>query len=269
MQENIKPLVSHLVNQFGTVLDTITYISTYKQLRLKYDQNIEVVDSNDSNENSIRYAFFFLFIFLILIDLFSESTDNKKNNTDGWSLSTMDNEEEDYFNGSDEEDMITQIPTQPTIPLVSYGQDEDEDEDDEDEDTHLVENKKAVSNESSTTATIEEDENIIISAKRKIEDLNTENEGPSPPPIFKARRKLEDEEEEDVLASRIASHSNGSDTDMTPTPDEPSFKSRKKTADEDEEDNLLAKRTARPTIPVPKKMVIKTSGTKNKKMETL
>lgn len=45
--------MSHLINQFGTVLDTITYISTCKQLRLKYEQNNEILESNQNNNSTV------------------------------------------------------------------------------------------------------------------------------------------------------------------------------------------------------------------------
>lgn len=56
LQENIKPLVNHLINQFGTVLDTITYISVSKQLRVIYDQNNEADTPNNTkeDENALR-----------------------------------------------------------------------------------------------------------------------------------------------------------------------------------------------------------------------
>jgi hypothetical protein len=43
------------MNQFGTVLDTITYISTCKQLRNKYDQYIETPEptKNNTEETSL------------------------------------------------------------------------------------------------------------------------------------------------------------------------------------------------------------------------
>lgn len=51
-RENIKILVSHLITQFGTVLDTITYIPTTRSLRLKYDQNCEYADSINKKSSS-------------------------------------------------------------------------------------------------------------------------------------------------------------------------------------------------------------------------
>ena len=36
--ENIKALVSHLVEKFGAVLAEVDYVDTFQALRLKYDQ---------------------------------------------------------------------------------------------------------------------------------------------------------------------------------------------------------------------------------------
>lgn len=46
-KENIKMLVNHLITQFGTVLDTITYITTCQQLREKHKENINTAASSD------------------------------------------------------------------------------------------------------------------------------------------------------------------------------------------------------------------------------
>ncbi|KAI9345765.1 component of IIS longevity pathway SMK-1-domain-containing protein [Pilaira anomala] len=94
-RENIKVLINHLITKFGTVLDTITYISTCKQLRLKYEQNHEPFESKKT------------------------INEDKEANTMGRTELEMD-EEEKYFNGSDEEDTPAEIP-KTGLPLVSYG----------------------------------------------------------------------------------------------------------------------------------------------------
>lgn len=38
-KENIKPLVSHLVEQYGPRLASCTYVDTFRNLKLKYEQN--------------------------------------------------------------------------------------------------------------------------------------------------------------------------------------------------------------------------------------
>ena len=38
-QEDIKSLCTHVVEHFGPTLDKITYVQTFKALRLRYDQH--------------------------------------------------------------------------------------------------------------------------------------------------------------------------------------------------------------------------------------
>ncbi|KAI9474257.1 MAG: component of IIS longevity pathway SMK-1-domain-containing protein [Benjaminiella poitrasii] len=82
-KENIKALVDHLIIKFGTVLDTVTYVSAFKDLRLRYEQNIEIQETSS-------------------VDLLESNLDRNVNH-DGWYSSTVDDGEEDYFNTSDEE----------------------------------------------------------------------------------------------------------------------------------------------------------------------
>ncbi|KAI8094717.1 component of IIS longevity pathway SMK-1-domain-containing protein [Thamnidium elegans] len=171
-KENIKILIDHLVTQFGTVLDTITYIPTCKLLRLKYEQNHEPLQPKESTEE--------------------QDKPEKKN--DAWSSSNM--EEEEYFNGSDEEE--AQIP-KATSPLVSYGDDEDTEEDEDAEEDEIKQQEEIKSDVS------EDMEETPESHKRKRDqDSNEtlENNGGSSPPPFKTRKHSsdEEEEEEDLLA---------------------------------------------------------------------
>lgn len=254
-RENIKFLINHLINQFGTVLDTITYISTCKQLRLKFEQNNEVPESSQDNveESSSGDSF------------------DKKANTDGWSLSTIDNEEEEYFNGSDEEDNVPPQVVKPTIPLVGYGDDDDDDEEDEEEEG--VEKTTQLPSESpSADIPMHEDSDASSdtsrkSTKRTTDDAEIETENSFSPPPFKARKTEEDDDDDDVLAKRAAHQSTAASTGNEESVNEPTFKSRKlKEADEDDDD-AFAKRSSRPIPPSsPKKMVIKTSA--NKKLGT-
>ena len=39
LQEDIKSLCTHVVEHFGPTLDKITYVQTFKALRLRYDQH--------------------------------------------------------------------------------------------------------------------------------------------------------------------------------------------------------------------------------------
>ncbi|KAI7896594.1 component of IIS longevity pathway SMK-1-domain-containing protein [Mucor mucedo] len=119
-KENIKPLIDHLINQFGSVLDTITYISTCQQLRDKYEENMKATEKTGNNDNV------------------GDKSDAKTN---------TDDEEEEYFNGSDEEEVVTRAP------LVSYDEDDtDDDEDEEAEEDHSQEDDAEENKTTSSTA---------------------------------------------------------------------------------------------------------------------
>lgn len=38
-KENVKPLISHLIEQFGGRLASCNYVDTFRNLKLKYEQN--------------------------------------------------------------------------------------------------------------------------------------------------------------------------------------------------------------------------------------
>ncbi|KAI8643853.1 component of IIS longevity pathway SMK-1-domain-containing protein [Parasitella parasitica] len=162
-KENIKILVSHLITQFGTVLDTITYISTCEQLREKHKQNMESAESNDEKTDEAS----------------SSDKPEKKDNHDGWDSSTVDFNEEEYFNGSDEEDVPSSIPL------------------------NMAKSEEASSMETKTTKEQETTTNQTLKRKdRHEEPEDTAEANLSPPPPFKSRKKSIEDDEEDVLAKR-------------------------------------------------------------------
>ncbi|CEP14003.1 hypothetical protein [Parasitella parasitica] len=169
-KENIQVLVSHIITQFGTVLDTITYISTCEQLREKHKQNTESASSNDEK----------------LDESSSSDKSEKKDNHDGWDSSTVDFNEEEYFNGSDEEDAPSSIPL--TLPS-----DKDKSE-------------KSLSMENKATEDEEMTTNQSLKRKDRHEESEDKTEASLSPPPFKSRKQsIEDDEEEDVLAKRSTS----------------------------------------------------------------
>ncbi|EPB86441.1 hypothetical protein HMPREF1544_06803 [Mucor circinelloides 1006PhL] len=201
-KENIKMLVNHLITQFGTVLDTITYITTCQQLREKHKENMKEAASGDDKMDQ---------------EAVSNDKTEKKDNHDGWSSSTVDYDEEEYFNGSDEEETLpaAQIPPKSDTakvktPLVNYADDEDEDEDLSVKDTLTEEKGK----DKADTMAIEDPSNTSLKRKHRSEDQESEQDeqdvtndkdGSLSPPPFKSRRKsIDDDDEEDVLAKRSA-----------------------------------------------------------------
>ncbi|GAN11169.1 suppressor of Mek1 [Mucor ambiguus] len=228
-KENIKMLVNHLITQFGTVLDTITYITTCQQLREKYKENMSTASSSDDKMDE---------------EAVSSDKTEKKDNHDGWSSSTVDYDEEEYFNGSDEEETspATQIPPKSDTakvktPLVNYEDDEDEDEDLSVKDKSTEEKEK----EKSEPMAIEEPSNTSLKRKHLDED-----------------QESEDDQEQDTTEADATREKEGS---LSPPP----FKSRRRSIDDDEEEDVLAKRSvSSPSSsprqsPLTKKIVIKTS----------
>ncbi|KAI8994782.1 component of IIS longevity pathway SMK-1-domain-containing protein [Pilobolus umbonatus] len=173
MREKIQPLMSHLISQFGYVLDTITYISTCVELRKVYEQ----MKAEASEKKPIEDT-----------ETSSNETSEKMDKLDGWTTTTIDDEEEEYFNGSDEED-TPKIPTLPN-PLVNYEDDEEEEEDDKEKSNRTKEDE---------TMTDVNDLNINRS-KRTLDQIEDDTiDSPSSPPLpFFARKEAE--EEEDALA---------------------------------------------------------------------
>jgi len=47
LQEDIKSLCSHVVENFGKVLDDIEYVQTFKALKLRYDQHQDKLKDRD------------------------------------------------------------------------------------------------------------------------------------------------------------------------------------------------------------------------------
>ncbi|KAL9555421.1 hypothetical protein MBANPS3_002361 [Mucor bainieri] len=206
-KENIKMLVNHLITQFGTVLDTITYITTCQQLREKHKENISAAASSDDKMDE---------------EAVSSDKTEKKDNHDGWSSSTVDYDEEEYFNGSDEEETspATQIPPKSDtvkvkMPLVNY-----EDDEDDDEDLSVKDKSTDTKKEKSEPMALEESSNTSLKRKHPDEDQESEDYEPdtaeadattkekdgslSPPPFKSRRRSIDDDDEEDVLAKRSA-----------------------------------------------------------------
>lgn len=101
-QENIKPLIAYFVENFYKQFEGVDYVNTFKNLKIKYDQN-EHVETPAPDAGSNRSA-------------------RRKVNDD-------DEEEEAYFDredDDDEEDNKSEAKESKTPPLVSYPDDETE-----------------------------------------------------------------------------------------------------------------------------------------------
>jgi len=92
-QENIKTLIKYVVDRFDSVFKSIDYVSTFRMLHLKYEQNLELEQTNGvlSRSNSVTAL------------------------TTSGSHSDMDEDDESYFNESDDDDNNNNTTT--TIPV--------------------------------------------------------------------------------------------------------------------------------------------------------
>ncbi|CAG8455223.1 16622_t:CDS:10 [Funneliformis mosseae] len=84
-KENIKFLVNHIWEKYGDKISTIDYVDCFKQFKLRYEQNNEVIQHIQAVSGP------------------SQSTPRRSGN-DGWETDYMDIDEENYFNTSDDEE---------------------------------------------------------------------------------------------------------------------------------------------------------------------
>ncbi|CAL8462717.1 g2250 [Coccomyxa elongata] len=89
-KENIKPLVSHLVEQYGTRLASCTYVDTFRNLKLKYEQNQEWGTSGDHEALPTPST-------VAAQHALAESRQRRDERS-------LDKDEEDYFSKEDDDD---------------------------------------------------------------------------------------------------------------------------------------------------------------------
>jgi protein phosphatase 4 regulatory subunit 3 len=94
-RETIKPLITHIVETYRKKLEEITYVDTFQTLITRYDQMQGYGDEPD-------------------ITLYSQEEEAVVQrpliNGQRWQgVREMDPAEEEYFNGSDEEDEVSQL----------------------------------------------------------------------------------------------------------------------------------------------------------------
>ncbi|KAJ5737604.1 uncharacterized protein N7483_002729 [Penicillium malachiteum] len=113
-RENVKPFILHVVEKYREKLENITYVDTFQNLILRYEQmqgygaEAEPLFSNEDDSAPRRMPL----------------------NGQRWQgVKEMDAAEEDYFGTSDDEDDHIQRLYPADKPLVDYPDDDDEDED--------------------------------------------------------------------------------------------------------------------------------------------
>lgn len=179
-RENIKILVQHLVETYREKLQAITYVDTFQNLILRYDQMQEPVTTQEL-DNSFTS---------VESDVPTRPSGLVNGGKWGHGLRDVDANEEAYFNTSDDEDELAR-PGKPAIngaspvrPLVNYP-DDDAEEDDVNMDIPL-----AMRN---ATATIQ--------AKDEGKSPKAASAVGSPPERVSEKRRREEDEEDELLAN--------------------------------------------------------------------
>ncbi|KAL6704893.1 Platinum sensitivity protein [Coniothyrium glycines] len=183
-RENIKMVVQHLVETYRERLQEITYVDTFQNLILRYDQMHEPVTTQEL-DNSFTS-----------VDSDTPARHAAAINGSKWGqgLKDVDADEEAYFNASDDED--DGIPgtgkpilngASPVRPLVNYP-DDDADEDDMD---ILGADTPSTAQKLSTATQTPEEENTSPKS----------GSGGSPPERISEKRRREEDEEDELLAS--------------------------------------------------------------------
>lgn len=187
-RENIKPIILHIVENYREKLKDITYVDTFQNLILRYDQMQGYNPDMDTT-------------------LFSQDdetpTRTQVNGGQRWQgVKEMDAAEEEYFNTSDDEDDMaakkqTKSPitngTSPIIkPLVDYP-DDDEDAMDTSKPEQSHSNKDTPTNETPTT-------NPDLQAANSPQPTTTTTASSTTPPerLSEKRRREEDEDEDEL-----------------------------------------------------------------------
>ncbi|CAG8561644.1 31601_t:CDS:10 [Gigaspora margarita] len=90
-KDNIKYLITHIMERHGEQLLKIDYVDTFQLLQLRYEQNKEILIGSDKSPGES-----------------SQSQSNiRQKGREGWSSGIGDEDEDAYFNTSDEEDNIS------------------------------------------------------------------------------------------------------------------------------------------------------------------
>jgi protein phosphatase-4 regulatory subunit 3 len=182
-RENIKMIVQHLVETYREKLQAITYVDTFHNLILKYEQNHEPVTTQEL-DNSFTS-----------VDSDTPARHAAAVNGGKWGqgLKEVDPDEETYFNTSDDEDehlpgtgKLIMNGASPVRPLVNYP---DDDADDDDMDM-LTADMPASAHKMSTAAQTPDESTSPKSASAG-----------SPPERISEKRRREEDEEDELLTS--------------------------------------------------------------------
>ncbi|KAH7110586.1 component of IIS longevity pathway SMK-1-domain-containing protein [Dendryphion nanum] len=186
-RENIKVLVDYLVSTYREKLQAITYVDTFQNLILRYDQAHEPPTTQELDDS-------FTSVETRVNETPHRTAGSVNGNKWGSGLKEPDADEEAYFNTSDdEEDGLPNSGrplvngTSPVRPLVNYP------EDDEDEMDVLTTSVPSSSPQSISTST------------QTQETSPSSKSNPSTPPERLSEKRRREEDEEDELITNISS----------------------------------------------------------------
>jgi len=186
-RENIKPIILHVVECYREKLKDITYVDTFQNLILRYDQMQGYNPDMDTT-------------------LFSQDdetpTRTQVNGGQRWQgVKEMDAAEEEYFNTSDDEDDLAAkkqgiLPaangaSPVSKPLVDYPDDDDDDDDDDDAMDIKAEQPSAQKEDTSDETSIKAD--IPPDSPKPTTPLST-----TPPERLSEKRRREEDEEDEL-----------------------------------------------------------------------
>lgn len=182
-RENIKILVQHLVETYREKLQTITYVDTFQNLIMRYDQMHEPVTTQEMDASFTS------------VDSDTPARQQLMVNGGKWGvgLKEPDPDEEAYFNGSDEEDELAAgvksvNGASPVRPLVNYP-DDDEGDDEADD---LAAAAPSV---------------LPQSAPEGTQETESPSSSKSPPERLAEKRRREEDEDDELLISISSSGS--------------------------------------------------------------
>jgi protein phosphatase-4 regulatory subunit 3 len=182
-RENIKMIIQHLVETYREKLQEITYVDTFQNLILRFDQMHEPVTTQELDHSFTS------------VDSDTPARHNALVNGGKWgqALKDVDADEEAYFNASDEEDdhpvngnKSGMNGASPVRPLVNYP-DDDAEEDDMD---ILAGDVPSSAQKLSTPASTPDDGGSPKSGAVG-----------SPPERISEKRRREEDEEDELLSS--------------------------------------------------------------------
>jgi protein phosphatase-4 regulatory subunit 3 len=190
-RDNVKALIQHVVETYREKLEPITYVDTFQNLILRYDQMNEPVTTQELDHS--------------FTSVDSDNTGRHMNMVNGgrWgqALKDPDPEEEAYFNGSDDEE-DDGFPSaekaingaSPVRPLVNYP---DDDEEALEDDIDIL----ASSAPSATPRT------LTTGTQTQTSPTTPKSAAGSPPERLSEKRRREEDEEDELLASISSSGS--------------------------------------------------------------